>query len=483
MDRIGQAWSTAKEALKSCAAETKWYYFGSSLLVAIVTLTHYANGYRATAIGLSYADIICVTSIAVAALALAGVDSHALDRLRKPILLTSSLVAALGFVFLRTATVALPELYDAALIVSAVSVGLLIGTVAIFWFGLFVGQAVETVAFSLLVSIAIGCLISWFLLGMFWDRLVVGYTAVILLSGWTLSHTLDKRPNLSEKRMSDEKPSFAFLAGPLLTAFLFSFAFMLSVSFVGLESWHSDVGWSMLWPAALVLGIVSLFSKRVNIASLLYIALTLVVAGMLFASFLHIDESFIFSLATMGCAVNISYLIILLCSLGTRFAFNPHKLAALLLVTIFGGCLLGRPVALAVDALDQSGTLKTLLSICLIVGIIACTLVSMNNRTIQLYSKYRFKQQGKPSEKSIGSSSFITSYATEQSLGAREREALSLLLEGKTASEVADSMFIARGTAKAHIRHIYRKLDVHDRDELFELMRDIDPGFETPQSG
>lgn len=43
-------------------------------------------------------------------------------------------------------------------------------------------------------------------------------------------------------------------------------------------------------------------------------------------------------------------------------------------------------------------------------------------------------------------------------------------------------MFIARGTAKAHIRHIYRKLDVHDRDELFELMRDIDPGFETPQN-
>ena len=191
MDRIGQAWSTAKEALKSCAAETRWYYFGSSLLVAIVTLTHYANGYRTTAIGLSYADIICATSIAVATLALAGFDSHALDRLRKPILLTSSLVAALGFVFLRTATVALPELYDAALIVSAVSVGLLIGTVAIFWFGLFVGQAVETVAFSLLVSIAIGCLISWFLLGMFWDWLVVGYTAVILLSGWTLSHALD----------------------------------------------------------------------------------------------------------------------------------------------------------------------------------------------------------------------------------------------------------------------------------------------------
>lgn len=483
MNKIDRAWSTAKDALKSCAAETKWYYFGSSLLVAIVTLTHYANGYKTTALGLSYADVICITSIVVAAIALVIGNPHALDKARKPILIASSLFAALGFVFLMTATPISSGLYSIALIASAISVGFLIGTVAIFWFGLFVGQAVETVAFSLLVSIVIGCLISWFLLGMLWDRLFVGYAAVVLLSGWTLSRALDKRPKSAVRKESAEKPSFAFLAGLLLTAFLFSFAFMLSVSFVGLESWHTDTGWSMLWPAALVLGIVALFSKRVNIASLLYIALTLVVAGMLFASFLHIDESFIFSLATMGCAVNISYLIILFCSLGTRFALDPHKLAALLLLTIFGGCLLGRPVALAMSALDQSGTLRTLLSICLIVGIIACTFIGLNNRTIQLYSKYRFKQQGKPGEQDVVSSSFITSFAAEQGLGAREREALSLLLEGKTASGVADGMFIARGTAKAHIRHIYRKLDVHDREELFDLMRDIDPQFETPREG
>ena len=65
-------------------------------------------------------------------------------------------------------------------------------------------------------------------------------------------------------------------------------------------------------------------------------------------------------------------------------------------------------------------------------------------------------------------------------MGAREQEALSLLLAGKTASEVADEMFIAHGTAKAHIRHIYQKLDVHDRVELFDLMRDVDPHFKAP---
>ena len=29
---------------------------------------------------------------------------------------------------------------------------------------------------------------------------------------------------------------------------------------------------------------------------------------------------------------------------------------------------------------------------------------------------------------------------------------------------------MAHGTAKAHIRHVYQKLDVHAREELFELV-------------
>lgn len=482
MEKIDQAWSTTKDAIKACAADTRWFYFGSSFLVAIITLTHYANGFRTTALGLSHADATCVTSIIVALLVLAGKDGGVLRAHSKPLIFASAIFAVFGFLFTRVSVVLFPEFYSYALIVSAVSIGLLIGIAAMYWFDFFAGQAIETVAFSLLVSIVAGCVISWFLLGMLHDRLVIGYTAVILFSGWSLSHALEKRPRRPRSVDEIESPSFLFLAGPLLTAFLFSFAFMLSVSFVGLESWHTDVGWSMLWPAALVLGIVALFSKRVNITLLLYIALTLVVAGMLFASFLNIDESFIFSLATMGCAVNISYLIILFCNLGSRFACNSHKLASLLLISIFSGCLLGRPAAPIIDLLDDSGTLKALVSICLIIAIIACTFISLSNRTIQLSSKYRFKHQGKSGEQSGGVSSLIAAYAADQGLGVREREALSLLLEGKTASEVADNMFIARGTAKAHIRHIYRKLDIHDREELFGLMHDIDPQFEAPTS-
>lgn len=475
---FNQARAGTINVLKTCTTDMRWFFLGPSFLVAITTLTHFTNGYKTTAFGISYADVICSTSIAVALCVLAALHRNALFGFRRTAIVTVTALAACGFLVMKATATFAPDLHGFALILSAISMGLFLGVAAPCWFDFFVGQTIETVAFSLFASIIGGCAISWFLLGMTQDRLIAGYCTVVVLAGFSLAYAREKQPMRPNRLDRGERPSFLFLAGPLLTAFLFSFAFMLSVSLVGLESWHTDAGWSMLWPAALVLCAVALFSKRFNIASLLYLALTLIVAGMLFASFLHVDRSFIFSLATMGCAVNVSYLVILFCNIGGRFAFSSYKLATLLLLSVFGGCLLGRPAAFVMSSIDRSGALTTLLSICLIIGIIACTLVNLNNRTIQLYSKYRFKDRGGAQSPAV--SSLVASYAIGRGLGAREQEALSLLLAGKTASEVADEMFIAHGTAKAHIRHIYQKLDVHDRVELFDLMRDVDPHFKAP---
>lgn len=480
MDKLRQAWATARDALKTCASDAHWYFFGASFLVGIINLTHFTSGVRLTALGLSYADVVCITSIAISLFLLRWRNEGALNEVSKKLVYGASALLVLGYGAMVGALRLMPQLYEIAFIASAVTVGAFIATQALFWFKFFVGRPIETVALSMLVSIVIGCFISWLLLGMTPDRLGVGYALVALFAGWTLVRAFDNRIGPEKRIGRHSTSSYSFLAGPLLAGFLFSFTFMLSISFVGLESWHADVGWSMLWPAALVFGIVALFSRRINIASLLYAALTLVVAAILFASFLHIEQALVFWLATMSCAVNISYLVILFCNLASRVPISDHRLVASLIVAVFGGCLLGKPVAHIVDGIDGDGTVRTLLSICLVITIIICTFVSLGNRTIQLYSNYRFQQQDAHPCASPCASPFFASFAEEHGLGAREREALELLLDGKSASEVADSMFIAQGTAKAHIRHIYQKLDVHDRNELFELMRTVDEGFETP---
>ena len=51
-----------------------------------------------------------------------------------------------------------------------------------------------------------------------------------------------------------------------------------------------------------------------------------------------------------------------------------------------------------------------------------------------------------------------------------------LLGQRKTVGIIERELFIANGTAKAHVRHIYQKLDIHTRQELFDML-----GVETEQ--
>lgn len=60
--------------------------------------------------------------------------------------------------------------------------------------------------------------------------------------------------------------------------------------------------------------------------------------------------------------------------------------------------------------------------------------------------------------------------AKEHGLSVRESEVLLLLAQKKSISLIEKELFIANGTAKAHVRHIYQKLNIHSREELFELI-------------
>ena len=55
-------------------------------------------------------------------------------------------------------------------------------------------------------------------------------------------------------------------------------------------------------------------------------------------------------------------------------------------------------------------------------------------------------------------------------LSPREEEVLLLLAEGKTGRVIQQELFIAEGTFKAHTRHIYEKMSINTRKELFDLL-------------
>lgn len=51
----------------------------------------------------------------------------------------------------------------------------------------------------------------------------------------------------------------------------------------------------------------------------------------------------------------------------------------------------------------------------------------------------------------------------ENLLTTREKEILSLIIDGKSNPEIADTLIISIHTVKAHIESIYRKFGVHNK--------------------
>jgi DNA-binding CsgD family transcriptional regulator len=65
----------------------------------------------------------------------------------------------------------------------------------------------------------------------------------------------------------------------------------------------------------------------------------------------------------------------------------------------------------------------------------------------------------------------VNSVAEEFRLSEREREIMTLVSQGYTASVVADKLVISPYTVNTHIQHIYGKLGIHKRSELISYLR------------
>lgn len=57
-------------------------------------------------------------------------------------------------------------------------------------------------------------------------------------------------------------------------------------------------------------------------------------------------------------------------------------------------------------------------------------------------------------------------------LSRRETEILFFLAKGHNAAYIQEKLYISEGTAKTHIRHIYRKCDVHNQQDLMRMVED-----------
>lgn len=67
-------------------------------------------------------------------------------------------------------------------------------------------------------------------------------------------------------------------------------------------------------------------------------------------------------------------------------------------------------------------------------------------------------------------------------LSARERQVVLLLARGHTFPRISDELGVTMNTIRSHARSIYRKLDVHTRQELVDLV-ESEAGGGSPGPG
>jgi DNA-binding NarL/FixJ family response regulator len=63
----------------------------------------------------------------------------------------------------------------------------------------------------------------------------------------------------------------------------------------------------------------------------------------------------------------------------------------------------------------------------------------------------------------------LDAVAAVYNLSKREREVLVLLVSGHGGRYIADELTISYYTVRSHMRNIYEKLCVHNREELLEI--------------
>lgn len=351
------------------------------------------------------------------------------------------------------------------------------------WLQVHARLRISTIVWNIMLSAAFGSFVIWVFTGLAATKICVCMGLMLLVATAVLARRMR-----GEKTCPPVVPDSDEIKGgsvafryPSSAVLLFSFAFVIAVSFAGTRGSSALFSTGAFFaPLVIVCALVLLL----NFSSfpLTNIAVPAIVTATIAAATLNVEPALSFDLAALGMFLFLAYAVVLLC-VSLRGKERAVSAALLRLMIAFScGCIAGR-VAMALCAVvpDLPANALVLLSI-LAANAAMVVLIRRGatpRRSRELFDESETTPDGGLSATECASA---TRVAAERNLGEREKEVLVLLLKGKSASEIASALVIANGTAKSHIRHVYKKLGVHSRAELFACVGVEAPTTSAPSS-
>ena len=178
-------------------------------------------------------------------------------------------------------------------------------------------------------------------------------------------------------------------------------------------------------------------------------------------------------LIIINCVIPVLVLCVVCIDVASSFRVSPARTIGLGFVALYGGETAGQLFAHSLEATGVSMfdlTLVTLVAVSLlfIAHLFLFTetdLIKIGIGEVSLMGTVPEEAADDPADP-VDPCALI---AERFALSPRETDVLPLLLEGRTISRIQETLFISAGTVSTHIRHIYQKTGVDNRQELIDL--------------
>lgn len=226
-------------------------------------------------------------------------------------------------------------------------------------------------------------------------------------------------------------------------------------------------------PSLIVICFLFVNDRRFNVSVLLRFAFPLMVAGFLLV-FLASSSYGVFAsiVVNVGFATMEMLLLFMVCTIsysaGTSGMWLFGVLCATQSIMRAAGVWLGAGLNAAVSVPHR----YELVSVVAIVMVVLASVLPMSEKSPFSFWRFRGERDASGDAAIDYVKARIGNLGDLYNLTDREKEVFHLLAQGKSNIEIAHDMFISEGTVKAHLHHIYTKLNVRSRKELVSLLGD-----------
>lgn len=318
-------------------------------------------------------------------------------------------------------------------------------------------------------AILLGALVT-FLLSGYRMPFLMGFSLVLpFISIIWLKKSMERIPDEDKPKKTWGRYSFPWKPVALMAVCAFAYGY----GNLFIEDKGTGNYLSVAVPAAVVfIGSLST-RKRFDFSFVYRFALPIMIVG-----FLLVTPSLGFSSEIKMFCVSVGYIsfsmliMLILCNISYRYGIGIIWLCGIERAVRYLFIVLGRSLKAIVgqspDFASIEPTVNTVIAIALVA---AFSILFFSER--ELSSKWGIVLRKPMPDEPLSAdrlSERLFDIAKEYGLSSREEEVLQLLAQKKTVSKIERELYIANGTVKAHVRHIYVKLGINSREELYEML-------------